>query len=117
MGGLWNTSTTQGVTAGGRMPLPGRWTGARRRRAHVRSAGPVDVGSRGSARRGRPLRRRWPCFWGRWGSGCGLSPLRGAAPYFDANATEGNIYRLYRAYFLQEPDVSGFSYWYLDAVL
>ncbi|MBV9952688.1 MAG: DUF4214 domain-containing protein [Acidimicrobiia bacterium] len=43
-------------------------------------------------------------------------PAEGVAPYYDANSTEGNIYRLYRAYFLREPDTSGFEYWYVDAV-
>jgi hypothetical protein len=37
-----------------------------------------------------------------------------AAPqYYDPSAVEGSIYRLYRAYFLREPDAAGFAYWYL----
>ncbi len=38
-----------------------------------------------------------------------------AAPYYSAGGREGSVYRLYRAYFLREPDQSGFSYWYLQS--
>ena len=41
------------------------------------------------------------------------SPAEGAAPYYSPSASEGSIYRLYRAYFLREPDAVGFMYWYL----
>lgn len=33
------------------------------------------------------------------------------APYYDPATTSGSIYRLYRAYFLREPDPSGYAYW------
>jgi hypothetical protein len=45
-----------------------------------------------------------------------LAPSRPAAaeaPYYDPSGVEGSIYRLYRAYFLREPDVAGLAYWYL----
>jgi uncharacterized protein YkwD len=31
--------------------------------------------------------------------------------FYDPNAAEGTVYRLYRAYFLREPDAAGFAYW------
>lgn len=31
--------------------------------------------------------------------------------HYDPNGPEGTVYRLYRAYFLREPDASGFAYW------
>jgi hypothetical protein len=34
------------------------------------------------------------------------------APAYDANGPTGTIYRLYRAYFLREPDKAGYDYWY-----
>lgn len=40
------------------------------------------------------------------------TPAAAVAPYYDANGAEGTIYRLYRAYFLREPDLDGFNYWY-----
>jgi uncharacterized protein YkwD len=30
---------------------------------------------------------------------------------YDPNGPEGSVYRLYRAYFLREPDAAGFAYW------
>lgn len=33
------------------------------------------------------------------------------APYYNGNATEGSVYRLYQAFFLREPDQGGFGYW------
>ena len=41
------------------------------------------------------------------------TPAQAEAPYYSPSATEGSIYRLYRAYFLREPDTAGFAYWYL----
>jgi hypothetical protein len=41
-------------------------------------------------------------------------PAQGAAPYYSPSANEGSIYRLYRAYFLRDPDTAGFMYWYLQ---
>jgi len=38
-----------------------------------------------------------------------------AAPYYRAGGREGSVYRLYRAYFLREPDQGGFGYWYLQS--
>jgi hypothetical protein len=46
----------------------------------------------------------------------GGAPAGAAAPYYDASAREGSVYRLYRAYFQREPDQSGFGYWYLQSV-
>ena len=46
----------------------------------------------------------------------GGTPAGAAAPYYDASAREGSVYRLYRAYFQREPDQSGFGYWYLQSV-
>ncbi len=40
------------------------------------------------------------------------APAAAVAPYYDASGPEGTIYRLYRAYFLREPDAAGFAYWY-----
>jgi len=42
------------------------------------------------------------------------SPASAAPQYYDPAGVEGSIYRLYRAYFLREPDDAGFAYWYLD---
>jgi hypothetical protein len=39
------------------------------------------------------------------------APAGAVAPYYDANGSDGTIYRLYRAYFLREPDTAGFAYW------
>jgi hypothetical protein len=39
------------------------------------------------------------------------TPAAAVAPYYDASGAEGTIYRLYRAYFLREPDADGFAYW------
>lgn len=36
-----------------------------------------------------------------------------AANYYDAAGREGTVYRLYRAYFLREPDQGGFMHWYV----
>lgn len=33
-------------------------------------------------------------------------------PSYDPNGPTGTIYRLYRAYFLREPDKAGYDYWY-----
>ncbi len=41
------------------------------------------------------------------------SRVEAAAPHYDASAREGSLYRLYRAYFLREPDPNGFAHWYL----
>lgn len=46
----------------------------------------------------------------------GAPPAGAVAPYYDASAREGSVYRLYRAYFQREPDQSGFDYWYLQSV-
>lgn len=35
-----------------------------------------------------------------------------AEPVYDPTGPDGTIYRLYRAYFLREPDSGGFNYWY-----
>ena len=45
----------------------------------------------------------------------GGGPASAAAPYYRAGGREGSVYRLYRAYFLREPDQSGFGYWYLQS--
>lgn len=42
----------------------------------------------------------------------GQTKADAAGTYFDAGATEGSLYRLYRAYFIREPDSAGFTYWY-----
>lgn len=39
------------------------------------------------------------------------APAAAVASYYDASGPEGTIYRLYRAYFLREPDADGFAYW------
>jgi hypothetical protein len=49
-------------------------------------------------------------------AGPGSAPAQAEAPYFDAGAREGSVYRLYRAYFLREPEAAGFMYWYVVAV-
>ncbi len=36
------------------------------------------------------------------------------ATYYDASGREGTVYRLYRAYFLREPDQKGFTSWYIS---
>lgn len=40
-----------------------------------------------------------------------LSAPAAAAATYDSNGPEGTVYRLYRAYFLREPDRGGFDYW------
>lgn len=35
------------------------------------------------------------------------------ASYYNAGGREGSVYRLYRAYFLREPDQKGFTNWYV----
>lgn len=39
------------------------------------------------------------------------SVAQAAEPVYDPNGPEGTVYRLYRAYFLREPDADGFGYW------
>lgn len=38
------------------------------------------------------------------------------APYYSETSREGSIYRLYRSYFLREPDRAGFATWYVYSV-
>lgn len=39
------------------------------------------------------------------------APIAFANPTYDPNGPTGTIYRLYRAYFLREPDKAGYDYW------
>lgn len=39
------------------------------------------------------------------------APAAASTPVYDANGPTGTIYRLYRAYFLREPDRSGYDHW------
>jgi hypothetical protein len=41
-------------------------------------------------------------------------PAGAVATYYDAGGREGTVYRLYRAYFLREPDQKGFANWYIS---
>lgn len=49
------------------------------------------------------------------GAGATSQPQRAeaVASYYNAGGREGSVYRLYRAYFLREPDQKGFMGWYL----
>lgn len=38
-------------------------------------------------------------------------PASAMAPRFDVTGRQGSVFRLYRAYFLRNPDISGFAYW------
>jgi len=40
-----------------------------------------------------------------------LTPAAAIDPAYEPDSAQGSIYRLYRAYFLREPDVEGFNYW------
>ena len=56
---------------------------------------------------------------GCWASVVPVSSVRRAeavAPYYAETSREGSIYRLYRAYFLREPDRGGFATWYVYSV-
>lgn len=47
-------------------------------------------------------------------AGLGAAPVAADThdvPTFDPNGPDGTIYRLYRAYFLRDPDAGGFEYW------
>src|SRR3954451_23542559 len=52
------------------------------------------------------------------GSGVGpfvhTQPAQAQPAYYDPAGVEGSIYRLYRAYFLRDPDSVGFDFWYLS---
>lgn len=41
-------------------------------------------------------------------------PAEAVASYYNAGGREGTVYRLYRAYFLREPDQNGFMHWYIS---
>lgn len=43
-------------------------------------------------------------------------PAEAAAPYYGTTSREGSIYRLYRGYFLREPDRSGFNHWMITSL-
>lgn len=40
-----------------------------------------------------------------------IPPSAGAAELYQPDSAAGSVYRLYRAYFLREPDRDGFAYW------